>query len=148
MDEKTVEKIELPDEFWQAYAQRVEELIESRQRTGSLLSTFDLVAGASIIYFTTGNNNKLPAKWVFAAVRDGLLPDGLMEQAARLDGRLSELRESLSNLDDVAAYCQDTRQLAEALYKKIKATVVKEGKIILAEADKKNFPFPEPKEQE
>ena len=101
MTETTVTPlIELSDEFINAYQERVEELIADRKANGALLSTFDVIAGASLIYFLTGNNNKMPAAWMFAALRPGTLPEGALEELQTLHNQLAELRTALQNAEE------------------------------------------------
>jgi hypothetical protein len=118
------QKIEITDEQFAGYIRRVEELIESRRRNGTLLSTFDLIAGASLLFFFTGHNDKMPAKWVFAGVRDGLLPDGILEQSQRLDTRLQKTSQALDTFDSLVDEVNGIQAEAAILRNKIRRAVL------------------------
>lgn len=107
MEQDEIFDFKMTQEQADAYAARVEQLLSSRQDSSTLLSSFDLIAGASLIFFASGNVKYMPARWVLAGIREGLLPDGLLEQAMSLDRKLSDAREALEPIEDFAESIQD-----------------------------------------
>jgi hypothetical protein len=101
-------KIELTDEQIAEYVKEVDQLLERRKKEGTLLATFDLIAGAALIFFLSGHNNKLPARWIFGAY-DGSLPDGLLEKIQQAESDLREARDMLSDMDDLLDSVDDMR---------------------------------------
>lgn len=122
MNDQKIFDLELTPEQWIAYLDRVEQLLEERRRNGSLLSSFDLIAGASILFFASGNNAKMPAKWVFAGVRDGILPDGILEKAQRLEQRLKDMEVQLQDVDELAETVAHMQNSIAELRERIRET--------------------------
>ncbi len=116
MSEPTVT---LTDEQWQAYMLAAEDLIESRRQAGTLLSSFDVLAGASLLYFHTNNSTHFPARWAFAGLRPGSLPDGVMELAERLD---RQYREAITILDTIDELEEEAKELTKSTQQLTKST--------------------------
>jgi ribulose kinase len=122
----------LDDAFLDAYAQRVDQLIADRKQQGALLSTFDLIAGAALIYFAAEKQMKLPAKWIFGAFREGMLPDGIMDEAGRVAHRIRETDDTIDMMqtlvdeaDDLSREVIALREETKKLRNKVNATVRK-----------------------
>lgn len=94
----------------EAYYQAVMDLIEKRRQNGVLLSSYDLVAGASLIYFLTNNQLQMPASWALSSLRDGLLPDGLLEKARWLDKQYQEFSDALLDFEQKAQAMSNAHQ--------------------------------------
>ena len=140
----TTPKIDFGEEFWQAYYLAVEGALDARKQNGNLLSTFDLIAGASVIFFLTGNNDKMPAKWVFAAVSDGMLPDGLLDEVQRQSIRLREATSIIDSLDEadeeLAKMLEEVRALRVNYKKQVKLASDKLGEVSALKAKTRVMP--------
>jgi hypothetical protein len=112
--------LQLTDEQWQAYYAAVEAMMQKRKQNGTLLSAFDLIAGASLIFFLSGNNTAMPAKWVFAAVSDGMLPDGVMEEVEKLNFRIREVQYQLDLIEELSEQAQQLSKEIEVIRAKTK----------------------------
>lgn len=128
MTEQAVLPIEWTEEQWQAYTDSIEALVESRRRHGSLLSTFDVIAGGANLFFATGQHTRIPAKWVFAGVCDGLLPDGILEVSMRLDTRLREANDFLNEFENLEEEVNTLRDEVTSLRRKVSQTLQRVNK--------------------
>lgn len=112
--------IEMTDEQYKAYVAYVEDTLEKRRRNGVLLSSFDLIAGASALFFATGNNRRMPAHWVFAMVDDAWLPMGLLEEAQKAKQALDDLQLIVDSLDTTIEEVYAMEKDLKAYHNKIK----------------------------
>jgi len=112
--------LEFSDEQYKAYVAYVEDTLERRRRNGVLLSSFDLIAGASAIFFATGNNSRMPAHWVFAMVKDDWLPMGLLEEAQQAKQALDDLKLIIDSLDTTLEIVYEMEKELKTYHNKIK----------------------------
>lgn len=144
MPEQPIFSLELTDDQWNAYTDRVETLIAARKQSGTLLSAFDLLAGAALLFAVTGNMNKMPAAWVFAAADDSL-PDGLLDVAAHIDQRVSDATYALGQFDELCEEVDNLRQSVKAIQAHAKKTIRnverdadRDNRVVFKDVPKKN----------
>lgn len=103
---------EMTDAQLDQYAVTVDDIIRRRKQAGTLLSVFDLVAGAMTVYFMAGKADKIPAAWVFGMMRPDLLPQGVLDDAQDLERQMREISEAMHEIEDLA---EDVASLSDAI---------------------------------
>lgn len=144
MSDEKIFDLELTNEQWAAYVEAVDVLVERRRREGALISIFDLIAGASLLFFASGNNLRMPIKWVIAAVRHDLLPESLETEVANLRQQIDDLADMKAGAVEMLATMHQLSVSAQALNLSIRELqkrvekVKTSGEATLAKAS--NFP--------
>ena len=126
--------LQMTDEQVQEYIAQVYLLIENRKKAGALLSVFDLIAAGGLTLFLAGRQDRIPAAWIFGGVREGMLPDGLLDKAYQLDREIPNATDALESLRLMMNTIDDIRQQAKGMERKMRAAIAgAEKTVALAE---------------